>query len=1221
MNNNSVRFFPCVPFSGQPITILNRDFPLHPKSVARTLAFSILAVSTAAAQSLSDLLPSGTDLGDPAQRANVVAKMQALERTERDAARAKAAQRGLPLRLVKPNGTVWELADFSGEVPLYFTTHNVNAAISNGASLLQAAPLSLTGSGVTVGVWDGGSVRATHVEFGGRVTVKDGASPIDHSTHVGGTIAASGVLASAKGMATGASVDSYEWTSDKSEMTSRGATYPGESGKIYLSNHSYGFISGWNYTGKASPIWDWWGNGTTTAGVEQDFGKYDTNARDTDSLAFNAPYYLIFRSAGNDRGDNPGTGQSISLTANGSASANYDPALHPPGDAIYRNGYDTMGFDAVAKNVISVGSVSDAVSGTTRSIGAAFLSSFSACGPTDDGRIKPDVVANGEYLTSSFSSGDSAYGTISGTSMSTPSATGAAALLVKHFGNLFPGQAMRASTLKALIIHTADDRGNAGPDYQYGWGLMNVKAAADAITAYQSAPGNSRIVESRLTSAALTRTHSFTWDGVSPIRATLVWTDPAGASTTTHDLRTARLVNNLDLKVTTPGGANVLPFIMPYVGNWTNAAFSTPATTGKNNTDNVEQVLIASPGTAGTYQAVVSIDGTLTNGVQNYSLIISGSTSGVAVAPTLATVAPAAGNTGTVVMTVSGANIFLGATVKLTRIGQPDITATGIEAAGDLVKCRVDISGRAAGLWNVVVTNPGGQTSTLANAFSIIGPLWQDELESGAPGWTRGNSSGSIDNWVLSTAQSRSPTRSWFASGPASTNINDLTSPALAIPGSASNLTLSFWHRYDLQSGRDGGLLEFSVDGGAWFDGTASGSGAAFGSGGYNSSFSTTGNPNTRNPLAPRACWTGTTTVFSQVVVNLTDNAKYAGHSLRIRWRLATNSSTASNGWYIDDITLNGGGAAVNLPPSIVTDAAALPTPVTGTTTALSVAASDDAGEPSLTYTWSYTGGSFLTPVEFTENGTNAAKATTAIFSGAGAYTFTVTVRDVDGLSVQSSVDVVVEQTPGGMSIAPSSVTIGKGDTQLFTATVNDQFGAPLTVQPAATWSATGGGTIAVDGTFTATTVGGPFAVTAASGTFSAGASVTVTGETPAHWRTVNFTGAEIAGGLAGDLNDADGDNLSNLMEYALGTNPRTANVLPAAVLDGSGRLTLTLPRPKSLPGISYFGEATSELGSWPTSVPIEVIVDGDPQTIRLVDPLGTNDSARRFLRIRVTAP
>ena len=1186
-----------------------------------TSTFVAMLAASAFAQSLGDFLSPGVDLADPAHRADIVAKMQAVERTRRDAARAKAAQRGLPLRVVKPNGVVMELADFAGDTPLYFTTHNVNAAISTGANLLRNAPFSITGAGVTVGVWDGGAVRATHQEFGGRVTVKDGAANLDHSTHVGGTIAASGVVASAKGMATAVNVDSYEWTSDKSEMTARGATYPGEAGKLYLSNQSYGYIAGWNYTGKASPIWDWWGNGTTSTGVEQDFGKYDTNARATESLAASAPYFLMFRSAGNDRGDNPATGQSVSLSAGGNTAVSYDPALHPAGDAIYKSGYDTLGFDSVAKNIISIGSASDAVSGGVRSAASAFVSGFSCFGPTDDGRIKPDVVANGESLYSSFAGSDTSYSSISGTSMATPNATGSAALLVKYFDTLFPSQAMRASTLKALLIHTADDRGNAGPDYQYGWGLINVKAAADALTAYAAAPGNARIIESRITSVVLTRAHTFTWNGVSPIRATLAWTDPAGTATTTGDLRTARLVNDLDLKITAPGGANFSPYVMPYVGNWTNAQFSAVATTGRNSTDNVEQVLIASPGAAGTYSAVVSITGTLTNGLQNYSLIITGSSDIAAAAPTTSAVSPTAGNTGTLVFNITGANILLGATVKLTKSGQPDITATAIEALGDTVKCRADITGRASGLWNVVVTNPDGQSATLANAFSIIGALWQDDFEGSASGWTHGNSQGTTDNWALVTTQSHSPTHSYFAAGPASTNINDLNSPAIAVSASATNLTLSFWHRYDFQNGRDGGVLEFSVDGGAWFDVTATTSGAAFATGGYNSAFSTTGNPSTRNQLAPRACWTGANAAFAQVVVNLTDTAKYAGHSLRIRWRLATNSSTASTGWYLDDIALNGGGAATNFPPSIVTGAAAAPSPVVATSTALSVTASDDAGETALTYTWGYTGGGFLTPVSFSENGTNAAKSTTATFTAAGLYTFTVTVRDAEALTTTSSVDVTVEQTATSLTVTPASATIGKFATQQFTASVSDQFGAALPVQPAVAWSTTGGGSIAVEGTFSAASVGGPFIITATSGALAGNASVTVTGQTFTSWQAAHFTAAEINAGVAADLADADADGLANFIEWALGTDPRTATKLPAAALDGTGHLTLTLTRPKSLPGVLYFGEATGDLVTWPTGVSVELLADGDPQTIRLTDPLGTAESAQRFLRLRVTTP
>ncbi len=1194
---------------------------MRPLLLFLAASLSLLLATTASAQSLSDLLGSGVELADPAQRANVVARTRAAEQAKLDAALRLAAARGLARRIVRPDGTVMELAAFEGDRPVYFITHNVNTAISTGANLLQAAPFSLTGAGLTVGVWDGGSVRATHQEFGSRVAIKDGAGIIDHATHVGGTIGASGVSAEAKGMATAVTLDTYEWTSDKSEMTGRAASYPGEVGRIYLSNHSYGFVAGWRYTGNASPVWDWWGNGTTNTAIEQDFGKYDANARDTDSLAASAPYYLMFRSAGNDRYDNPGVGQSVALSAGGTTTVSYDPAIHPPGDATYRNGYDSLSFDATAKNILTIGSVSDAVQNGVRDASAAFLSGFSSCGPTDDGRIKPDLVANGDGVYSSFSGSNSSYGNISGTSMSSPNATGSAALLINHFGKLFPGQAMRASTLKALLIHTADDRGNAGPDYQYGWGLINVKAAADTLTAYHAAPGNTRAVESRLTSGSLTRTHSFVWDGVSPIRATLAWTDPAGAAITASDSRTPRLVNNLDLKIVAPGGATFSPYVMPFVGNWTAAMFSAPATTGKNNTDNVEQVFIAAPPAVGVYQAVVTVDGTLTNGVQNYSLILSSSTNAAAAAPIASTVSPATGSSGTVILNVAGSNFLLGATVKLTRSGQPEILASGIETLGDTVKFRADITGRASGFWNVVVTNPDGQTATLGNAFSIIGALWQDDLESGATGWTHGNSQGTIDNWALVTTKSRSPTRSFHAAGPASTNINDLNSPAIAVASSASNLTLSFWHNFNFQSGRDGGVLELSLNGGTWLDVTDSNSGASFATGGYNSSFATSGNPNTRNPLNPRTCWSGANTGFTQVVVNLS-STKYAGQTLRARWRLATNSSTASTGWYLDDVALNGGGAAVNLAPTITAEPIATPELVAGTSTALSVAASDDAGEAALTYTWSYTGGSFLTPVSFSENGTNAAKATTATFSAAGSYTFTVTIRDAEGLATAGTVAVFVEQTATSFAITPGSATVSKGGSQVFAARVLDQFQAPLATQPSSTWSVSAGGSITADGTFTAATVGGPFTITATSGGMSATASVMVTGESVASWQARYFTSEEIAAGDAGDLVDADGDGVTNLLEYALGTDPRTST--PAAVpeLDANGRLTLTLTRPKALAGISYLGEATGALdGTWPTSVAIEVLSDGDPQTIRLTDPIGAADSPRRFLRLRVTKP
>ncbi|MBM3889238.1 MAG: hypothetical protein FJ388_08945, partial [Verrucomicrobia bacterium] len=98
---------------------------------------------------------------------------------------------------------------------------NVNAADTTNADQLRSGGglgLNLTGAGVTVGVWDGGAVRSTHQEFGGRVTVVDAVGNSDHATHVAGTVGASGVAAAARGMATSVSIRSRDWNNDTTEM-------------------------------------------------------------------------------------------------------------------------------------------------------------------------------------------------------------------------------------------------------------------------------------------------------------------------------------------------------------------------------------------------------------------------------------------------------------------------------------------------------------------------------------------------------------------------------------------------------------------------------------------------------------------------------------------------------------------------------------------------------------------------------------------------------------------------------------------------------------------------------------------------------------------------------------------------------------------------------------------------------------------------------------------
>ncbi|MBK8040216.1 MAG: choice-of-anchor D domain-containing protein [Verrucomicrobiaceae bacterium] len=573
------------------------------------------------------LLSQKRDLSDPDQRAELVRQLKAIEDAELRTAHEKARKLGLPIEGDKPGGGRFALVGFDGDRPLYHETENVNAAISTAANLVRStAPYNVDGTGWKMGLWEAGGIpRVTHQEFAtSRITVRDGYTIVsDHATHVAGTLAATGVNASLRGMAPGLLIDAYSSGSEISEMTSAGAAYSGEPGKIYVSNHSYGYDIGWD-----DGAWDglFSDNGNAADDIEPFFGRYNSSSVTLDAMLVNLPYYLPFYSSGNQRNDGPpATGATWTHSTTG-LTYTYDPAQHPAGDGVYKLGYDNLDYTKTCKNIMTMGAVNDAVSGGVRSPATGTITDFSSTGPADDGRIKPDVVANGASLLSAGMSSDTASYSSSGTSMSSPNGAGSAMLLVDYYGDRFPGQFMRASTLKALIIHTADDIGNPGPDYFYGWGLINTKAAADHIKRQADNAGYNGMIEASLTAAEPSDTYSFTWNGSDAIRVTICWTDPAGPPVNAHDDRAKDLVNDLNVSVSGPGGTTHLPFVMPYVGDWTNAKLSANATTGVNTVDNVEQVLIATPPAAGLYTITVNHADSLSGGAQNYSLIISGQT-------------------------------------------------------------------------------------------------------------------------------------------------------------------------------------------------------------------------------------------------------------------------------------------------------------------------------------------------------------------------------------------------------------------------------------------------------------------------------------------------------------------------------------------------------------------------------------------------------------------
>jgi hypothetical protein len=191
---------------------------------------------------------------------------------------------------------------------------------------------------------------------------------------------------------------------------------------------------------------------------------------------------------------------------------------------------------------------------------------------------------------------------------------------------------------------------------------------------------------------------------------------------------------------------------------------------------------------------------------------------------------------------------------------------------------------------------------------------------------------------------------------------------------------------------------------------------------------------------------------------------------------------------------LVGTGSTGGSGPVITTAAAASPGTVTGTTTGLSVSASDPAG--GLTYTWSATVmPSGAKAPTFSANGASAASLSTATFYAAGNYTFLVTVKDAAGLIATSSVGVTVAQTETSVGLTPASSNLVDGSSLQYTATARDQFGSALSKQPTWVWSlgAGGMGSVTTAGLYTAPNTGsGTVTVQASGGGMMGTASVTV---------------------------------------------------------------------------------------------------------------------------------
>jgi hypothetical protein len=204
-------------------------------------------------------------------------------------------------------------------------------------------------------------------------------------------------------------------------------------------------------------------------------------------------------------------------------------------------------------------------------------------------------------------------------------------------------------------------------------------------------------------------------------------------------------------------------------------------------------------------------------------------------------------------------------------------------ACGDPVQLHLDLT--AAETTDVWTADFEFQTGTLA-----VNEMFRDDMEAGTGGWTSESLLGT-ESWSLVTTDSHSPTHSWFIADTLSKRDTVLVMETLF--DVSPDAVLSFAHRFDTEANKDGGVLEYSTDGGSnWYD-----AGALIAVGAYNSTIGDGENSN----LAGRDAWTGDSGGWISVELPL---SSLAGTDLSLRWRFATNLLFGDLGWYVDDVVV-----------------------------------------------------------------------------------------------------------------------------------------------------------------------------------------------------------------------------------------------------------------------------------------------------------------------------
>jgi hypothetical protein len=560
----------------------------------------------------------------------------------------------------------------SEQGPIFMSPQDAVAANSIFADDLWPAGLhtwqntalsrNLTGAGIRASIWEANAsdgtagIRTTHGEFNGARAVQvDGGAASNHGTAVANVMVGGGIYdvfrgatnygKLLQGIAYEGEVRGHNLTSFVFETTN--SVLDGQS----FSNHSYGVNGGWTTTNISGMTWWYWVLPTFTE--DPRLGAYSSAATDgissvqLDAFVLTSETHLPVYAAGNPNGYGPGnpvppaTTISHLIPSGGGYAVSTVVRDWINGD----DGYDTVLSPGTAKNVLTVGSITDINFAT----GAFNFSGFTGTGPTDDGRIKPELVAVGQRnsvlglgssLFAATKDGTSTYyngitadseGTINlaGTSFAAPSVAGGLMLAEERRRELFPAAGpLLASTWRAVAIHTALDFGTPGPDYLGGFGIFNAERLVTALEADESL-GRGTLIKEFTVQTGVPKSFYVTLPANAAGELTLTWSDPAGtppAFASVLDSQTSMLVNNIDLVAQdTVTLANHHPWILdPDLALERATVRSTAATRGVDSRNNAEKITIDATAQPRRLKVTVNPVGTLQGGTQKVSLILSG---------------------------------------------------------------------------------------------------------------------------------------------------------------------------------------------------------------------------------------------------------------------------------------------------------------------------------------------------------------------------------------------------------------------------------------------------------------------------------------------------------------------------------------------------------------------------------------------------------------------